>query len=65
MLLYDERSPTFQLGGKGHAAFEQVRDALLNPLHLQRCTWQDVMACIRIDASLAWLTEQLGLKYWL
>jgi len=63
LLLYDQRNPDFQDGGKGHAAYTQVRAALRNPRLLQRCTWQKVLHLMRNDAELGWLTEHLALKY--
>ena len=42
VLVYDERNPAFQKGGKGYAAYEETRNALLEPDRLKKCSWQQI-----------------------
>lgn len=63
VLLYDARNPDFGSLGKGYAAWAAVRSSLKNPMLLQRCTWQQVIACFEHDPDLAWLAEALRAKY--
>jgi hypothetical protein len=63
VLIYDARNPAFAEGGKGNLAWQKVRDALKNPALLRRCTWQELVACLRQDEELNWLTEALRDKY--
>ena len=39
VLIYDERNPAFQKGGKGHTALENTREALHKPQLLRKCSW--------------------------
>ncbi len=54
LLVYDERNPAFQKGGKGLAAYVETRGALRNPEMLRKCSWQKIVQHIRksISASL-------------
>ena len=63
VLLYDARNPEFAEGGKGYRAWEAVRSALKNPALLRRCTWQELVARLRRDDELNWLTGALRSKY--
>jgi hypothetical protein len=63
VLLYDDRNPAFQEGGKGMAAWNNVRAALKKPSLMQKCTWQEILSCLRDDASLDWLAKGLTEKY--
>ena len=63
VLLYDERNPAFQDGGEGITAWNTVRVALRNQWLIQKCTWQEVVNCLRKDESLDWLTTERSEKY--
>jgi hypothetical protein len=63
VLVYDERNPAFQKGGKGHIAYEETRNALLEPDRLKKCSWQQIVRIIREEKRLSWLTDQLEAKY--
>lgn len=63
VLVYDERNPAFQEGGKGHIAYEETKNALLEPERLKKCSWQQIAGLIRMDKRLSWLTDQLKAKY--
>jgi hypothetical protein len=63
ILLYDERNPAFQTGGKGLMAFEETQKALRIPDLLRKCSWQRICNLLRKKSTLPWLTEQLELKY--
>ena len=63
VLIYDERNPAFQEGGKGFRAFAATRLALREPAMLRKCSWQRVIQYMRNEGTLPWLTEQLALKY--
>lgn len=63
VLIYDERNPAFQKGGKGFIAFAETRQALQEPTMLRKCSWQRIIQHMRNKGILAWLTEQLALKY--
>jgi hypothetical protein len=63
IMIYDERNPAFQKGGKGFTAFTVTRQALLEPAMLRKCSWQRIVEHMRRESILPWLTEQLELKY--
>lgn len=63
VLLYDERNPEFQPGGKGMNVWKQVKSALKHPVLLQKCTWQQVMEELRPNRELDWLVRVLSQKY--
>jgi Restriction Endonuclease associating with ARP len=63
VLLYDDRNPAFLRNGKGITAWKSVRAGLKKQSLMQKCTWQELVACLRADASLDWLTSALGEKY--
>lgn len=63
VLIYDERNPAFQQGGKGFAAYMETKAALRQPTMLRKCSWQRLVQHIRHKGLLPWLTEQLALKY--
>ena len=63
VLVYDERNPAFQKGGKGYKAYYETRNALHEPERLKRCSWQQIARLIREEKRLSWLAGQLGAKY--
>jgi hypothetical protein len=63
VLVYDERNPAFQDGGKGYAAYEESRNALRDPERLKKCSWQQIVCLIRGEKRLSWLADQLEAKY--
>lgn len=63
VLLYDERNPAFQRGGKGWCAYDAVRAGLRAPALLQSATWQQVGAALRDDPQTVWLAQELHAKY--
>ena len=63
VLIYDERNPAFQKGGKGYTAFEDTREALHEPQLLRKCSWQRIVNHLRNKNEFPWLVEQLELKY--
>jgi hypothetical protein len=63
VLVCDERNPAFQKGGKGNIAYEETRNALLEPDRLKRCSWQQIVRIIREEKRLSWLADRLKAKY--
>lgn len=63
VLIYDERNPAFQEGGKGFISFTDTQQALRDPTMLRKCSWQRIVQHMRNNNILSWLTEQLDLKY--
>jgi hypothetical protein len=63
VLLYDHRNPAFQGNGRGIAVWNEVRAALRKPSLMQKCTWQEIIARLRSDPTLDWLTTGLSHKY--
>ncbi len=63
VLIYDERNPSFQLGGDGLSAYKETRAELRNQTMLRRCSWQRIIQHLRNKKILPWLTEELALKY--
>lgn len=63
VLLVDARNPTFQPGGRGRIAYDQVKAALRRPNSLQLCTWQEVLKSMRSSNDLTGLTDQIAKKY--
>lgn len=63
ILIYDERNPSFQVGGQGWQTYEDTRNALIDPDMLHKCSWQNILKVMREEHCLPWLTEQLALKY--
>ena len=63
VLLYDANNPMFWEGGKAMKAWQDTKDGLKYPALLQKCSWQELMPCIRKDPDLKWLSDALGEKY--
>lgn len=63
VLLYDGRNPAFQGDGKGITAWNTVRAALKKQSQMQKCTWQEIVTCLRADDTLDWLATGLTRKY--
>jgi hypothetical protein len=63
VLIYDERNPAFQKGGKGYVAFDETRGALRSPNLLRKCSWQQIIQYLKNEPHLQWLTEELHRKY--
>jgi hypothetical protein len=63
VLIYDQRNPAFQEGGKGYQTYQETRSALKNPAMLRKASWQSITGFLKRNAILPWLTEELGKKY--
>jgi hypothetical protein len=63
VVIYDERNPAFQAGGRALAAYIDARLALKDARLLRKCSWQRITRHLRDKAILPWLTEALALKY--
>jgi hypothetical protein len=63
VLVYDERNPAFQVGGKGYTANEETKSALRDPYRLRKCSWQRIVKVIRGEQRMSWLADQLDMKY--
>ncbi len=63
LLLYDERNPFFQAGGKGSIAYSLTKDALKNKRLLRKCSWQKIVSHLRSKKEFDWLTKEIKLKY--
>jgi hypothetical protein len=65
VLVYDERNPEFQEGGKGWQAWEQTKAGLKQGKKdlLQICTWQQIISAMKKEATLTGLVDMLHMKY--
>jgi hypothetical protein len=63
VLIYDERNPQAQPGGKMFRSFMETKNALINPKMLRKISWQNILNTMRGDETLSWLTVQLHDKY--
>ena len=63
VLVYDERTPAFKACGRAQVAFEVAKEALRMPGTLRKCSWQRIVAHLRTERILPWLTDGLGDKY--
>lgn len=63
VLVYDERNPAFQPGGRGFAAWRDTRAELLRPSALRRASWQQIVAAVRAEHGWRWLTDELAARY--
>lgn len=62
-LIYDERNPAFQKGGKGYRSYENTGEALHDPQRLRKCSWQRIVNHLRNKDEFLWLVDQLEIKY--
>jgi len=63
VLIYDERNPAFQPGGKGFISYTNTKYCLNNPRLLRKCSWQRIFQAMRHKSILPWLLYELKLKY--
>ncbi len=63
VMIYDERNPAFQTGGKGLAAYLETKKSLMQPKMLRKCSWQKIINLLREKDVLRWLTDELRDKY--
>lgn len=63
IMIYDERNPAFQEGGKGYNAFKYIKESLKEQSILRKCSWQRIVEHLREKKLLPWLTERLKEKY--
>ncbi len=63
VLIYDERNPAFNKGGKGFKAYEEIHFGLKEPINIRKCSWQKIISCLRKKPDFLWLTDQLKSKY--
>ena len=60
-MVYDARNPVFQPHAGG--TFEKLREQLIEPSVLRRCSWQAIIRVMDQHDDLKWLVEALGEKY--
>ena len=63
VLVYDDRNPAFQKGGRGYVAYGDTKNALHEPEQLKRCSWQQIAQVIEQEKRLEWLGVSLQAKY--
>lgn len=63
VVFYDARNPAFQSGGRAAQAFDMTRAALHEPERLRKASWQRLLAALREQSVLPWLTAELAAKY--
>jgi hypothetical protein len=63
VMIFDDRNPAFQPGGKGFSAFLETKESLIEPKMLRKCSWQKIISFLRARKVLLWLTDQLEEKY--
>jgi len=63
VVVFDERNPAFKVSGKARAEYVAVKENLKDPSRLRECTWQQIVAAMRKDPHLGWLTDALHEKY--
>jgi hypothetical protein len=63
VLIYDQRNPAFQEGGKGNQAYKETKSALKNPAMLRKASWQNITEFLSRNSILPWLTDELEKKY--
>lgn len=63
VLVYDDRNPAFQKGGKGYRAYIETRAALKEPGILRKCSWQNIISHLGKKPDLLWLMGLVKSKY--
>ena len=63
LLLYDERNPSFQDGGKASNAYALTKAGLKNKRLLRKCSWQRIVKYLRGRQEFYWLTKEFEMKY--
>ncbi len=63
VLVYDDRNPSFQDGGKGMRAFQSCKELLREPSILQSASWQQINVALKNCEETRWLAEALTQKY--
>jgi hypothetical protein len=63
VVIYDERNPAFQAGGKAFSSYGEIQKSLKIPTTLRCCSWQRIIGLMRDKNILPWLTETLEQKY--
>lgn len=63
VIVFDERNPAFMAGGKARTEYTTVKKNLADPSRLRECSWQQIVATMRRDPQLEWLTNLLYEKY--
>jgi|SRR5579871_1333455 len=63
LLVYDERNPSFQPGGKADSQWQQATTGLRFPNLLRRTSWQRIIRTLKEDPNLSGLIEELEEKY--
>jgi hypothetical protein len=61
LVVYDARNPVFQPHAGG--TFEKLREQLIEPSVLRRCSWQSIMSVMADYNDLKWLVRSLEQKY--
>lgn len=60
ILIYDERNPCFQNGGR---ALKELKKSLKKPSLLRTVSWQRIAQAISRDAEIKWLALEISEKY--
>ena len=61
LVVYDARNPVFQPHAGG--TFEKLREEVIEPSVLRRCSWQSIIAAMADYKDLKWLVQGLEEKY--
>ena len=61
LVVSDARNPVFQPHAGG--TFEKLREQLIEPSVLRRCSWQSIVKVMADYDDLKWLVKALGEKY--
>lgn len=63
VVVFDDRNPAFKTSGKARTEYVAVKHNLKDPSRLRECSWQQIVASMRKDPHLGWLTDALHEKY--